>query len=309
MKTGAAATPRAFRVLELFSGIGGCAAALAELAPGGHHVAAAIDISSLALGVYRHNFPDHTIVAKSLESLPAAEMARFDADLWWLSPPCQPYTRRGRGRDDQDPRARPLLALIEHVATLRPRYLALENVPGFETSRCHARLLETLGGAAYDVREGLLCPSELGWPNRRRRYYLLAARGPLQAPWPPLPAPSLAELLDAVPEPGLEFAPDLVARYRHALSRVRPTDPTAVTACFTAAYGRSPVRSGSYLETEGGLRRFSPREVLALLGFPESFRWPADLPREAAWRLAGNSLSLPAVRRVLAQIPELSGSC
>ena len=36
----------------------------------------------------------------------AEELAAFGADLWWLSPPCQPYSVRGRGRDLDDPRAR-----------------------------------------------------------------------------------------------------------------------------------------------------------------------------------------------------------
>jgi hypothetical protein len=90
-----------------------------------------------------------------------------------------------------------------------------------------------------------------------------------------------------------------------------------LTACFTSAYGRSPVRSGSYLalapraECTGDdpppLRRFSPAEVLRLLGFPAAFRLPPELPRDAAWHLAGNSLSLPAVRAVLAAVPPLAG--
>lgn len=307
--TGGAAAPRALRVLELFCGIGGCAAALAQLAPGRHRVVAAIDVSPLALGVYRHNFPSHPTLARGLQSVTTEDLAAFAADLWWLSPPCQPYTRRGLGRDDEDPRAQPLIALIERLAELRPTYLALENVPGFETSRCQRRLRAVLDDAGYTVRERLLCPSELGWPNRRRRYYLLAALGPLGPPAPPpLPMP-LARLLDRQPEPGLELDPDLAQRYRHALHRVRAEDPDAVTACFTAAYGRSPVRSGSYLELgePGGdrLRRLSPREVLAVLGFPSAFELPPELPRPAAWRLVGNSLSLPAVRAVLAEIPEL----
>jgi hypothetical protein len=112
--------------------------------------------------------------------------------------------------------------------------------------------------------------------------------------------------------------PELVRRYRHALDVVHPDDPGAVTACFTAAYGRSPVRSGSYLALNGPgstgqspgeirLRRFSPAEVLSLLGFPAPITLPPDLPPEKAWPLTGNSLSVPAVRRVLSSLPELAG--
>jgi len=119
---------------------------------------------------------------------------------------------------------------------------------------------------------------------------------------------TLRPYLDPEPDPSLTKDPDILRRYRHALDVVRPDEPGAVTACFTAAYGRSPVRSGSYLEQEDGrLRRFSPAEILRLLGFPATYRLPPDLPPEKAWPLVGNSLSVPAVRRVLSAIPELAG--
>ena len=47
------------------------------------------------------------------------------------------------------------------------------------------------------------------------------------------------------------------------------------TACFGSSYGRSLLNSGSYLQLPaGGYRRFSPREVANLLGFPPSFKVP-----------------------------------
>ena len=113
----------------------------------------------------------------------------------------------------------------------------------------------------------------------------------------------LASHLDPDPADELWPASDLVERYRHALDLVEPDDPAAVTACFTAAYGRSPVRSGSYLVTPHGPRRFSPTEILRLLGFPGDYRLPPGLSLAAAWRLVGNSLSVDVVGNVLAKVP------
>ena len=114
----------------------------------------------------------------------------------------------------------------------------------------------------------------------------------------------LADYLDPQPSPSLAVDPALVRRYEGALDVVRADDPAAVTACFTSAYGRSPVRSGSYLATAGGVRRFSPAEILRLLGFPTSFELPPDLGLRKAWSLVGNSLSVDAVRTVLGAVPE-----
>ncbi len=241
---------------------------------------------------------------RNIDSTDAADLERWAADLWWLSPPCQPFTRRGLERDDADPRSASLLHLIELLDRAPPPCLAVENVPGFAGSRTHARLRTALDRLGYEVREHDLCPTDLGIPNRRRRFYLVAAQEPLLD----LPAADssrrpLASHLDPDPAAELWPAPGLVPRYRHAIDLVEPDDPGAVTACFTAAYGRSPVRSGSYLATPTGPRRFSPIEILRLLGFPDDYRLPADLPLANGWRLVGNSLSVDVVRHVIQQLP------
>jgi site-specific DNA-cytosine methylase len=295
--------PVTLRVLELYCGIGGCAAAL----PPGAEVVAALDIDRTALEVYRANHP-HPAEVCTLESLRADDV-RLDADLWWLSPPCQPFTRRGLGRDLDDPRCASLLHLLGLIARVRPPLLALENVPPFLTSRARARVLATLEGAGYETRERLLCPSELGIPNRRRRYYLVASRRGLAAPEPRSPPPPLrplASFLDDADPAELTVSGELLARYAHAVDVVHAGDPAAVAATFTAAYGRSPVRAGSYLRRGAVVRRFHPREVARLLGLPPGFRLPGDPSHATAWRLLGSSLSVPAVRTVLAALPELA---
>jgi site-specific DNA-cytosine methylase len=268
-------------------------------------VTVAIDIDQQALAVYRRNF-GHPTLARTIESLPAELVANWTADLWWLSPPCQPYTRRGLQRDMSDPRAASLLAMLPRIEQLRPRYVALENVPGFEESRTGELLRATLDRAGYRTVCGLLCPTELGIPNRRRRFYLLASREPI-GDWTIRPRRRLAiqDFLDPEPDAALWVEPELEATYGRAIDVVDPRDASACCACFTSAYGRSPIRSGSYLRTAAGLRRFSPGEILRLLGFPATFTLPPALSPRRAWSLLGNSLSVTAVRTVLQAIPEL----
>ena len=291
------------RVLELYCGIGGCAVALGDKA----RPVAAVDVNQIALSVYRHNFP-HPTVSALVESITIDRLRRWDTDLWWMSPPCQPFTRRGLKRDLDDPRAETLVAVLKRVAELRPRYLGFENVPGFLGSRGHDLLLSTLDRAGYtSIAEHMLCPTAFGLPNRRRRYYLVAARGRLlPSAAAQIESTPLRQYLDADPDPALDVEPELVERYHGALDVVDANDADAVTSCFTSAYGRSLVRSGSYLATASGVRRFSPAEILRLLGFSASYRLPADLPRSNGWRLAANSLSIPVVRSILSAIPELA---
>ncbi len=293
------------RVLELYCGIGGCATALGEVA----EQVTAVDVNRLALSVYSRNFA-HLAVPALVESLPIDRLKRWNADLWWMSPPCQPFTQRGRQRDIEDPRARTFLALLERIAAVRPTTIACENVPPFRHSKVRERLLDTLDRSGYEtVRETVLCPTDFGIPNRRRRYYLIASRDSLRPPQPPIRKPTrLSQYLDSAPSPDLTVDPALVARFRGALHVVRADDPEAVTQCFTSAYGRSPVRSGSYCAEGSGIRHFSPREILRLLGFPPTFHLPETLSLRKSWRLVANSLSIVPVRHVLGALPAWHGA-
>lgn len=288
------------RVLELFAGIGGLAAAWPEAS-----IATAIDIDLRAQEVYHQNFA-HPYRAAEIESLTSTELSEYSADCWWMSPPCQPFTRRGAQRDLADPRCRALLRLIELLAECRPAELALENVGGFEGSHAHRRLIDQLLSLGYHCLSRCLCPTEMGWPNRRPRFYLLASLQPLPQ-WRPLPRLDcrLDELIDTTLIPGSPQATQyvlpepLVERYFNALDRV--DSGSSATACFGSSYGKSTVRAGSYLKCGSGYRRFTPREVARLLGFTDAFRLDG-LADRAAWKLLGNSLSLPSVRYVLSHL-------
>jgi site-specific DNA-cytosine methylase len=268
-----------------------------------------VDIARSALHVYEQNFR-HPVRAATIESLPFDQWRSWRADLWWLSPPCQPYTVRGRRRDLDDPRAASFHVVVERLQQLSPPYVAVENVPGFHGSRAHDLLARVLDEAGYRVQERLLCPTQLGLPNRRRRFYLLASRDhalpAVAAPQPARSLPLQGFLREPVPDE-LWVAEDVIQHYRSAMHIVDAEDPSAETHCFTSAYGRSVVRSGSYLRTRAGVRRFSPHEIVRLLGFPEQYQLPEDWPARRLWPLVGNSLSVAAVRYVLRAIPELAG--
>ncbi|KAI7861742.1 S-adenosyl-L-methionine-dependent methyltransferase [Spinellus fusiger] len=98
-----------------------------------------------------------------------------------MSPPCQPYTRIGLKQGSQDGRAKSFLHLLEVLKGMqhRPKYILVENVKGFEISDSRDMLVETLEQCDYAFQEFLLTPLQLGIPNSRMRYYLLAKLKPL----------------------------------------------------------------------------------------------------------------------------------
>ncbi|MGB7326284.1 MAG: DNA cytosine methyltransferase [Rubripirellula sp.] len=299
-------------LIELFCGIGGVAEAVRGLDAPPQKInlatSRAVDIDRDCGRVYKHNF-DGVFDCQTIESIDwnHVRFQRDEPEFWWLSPPCQPYCRRGRGRWDDDPRCQAILSLIGWLATRPaglPDYLALENVPGFASTSHRNCLVDGLGDAGFDVAEIVVCPTLFGIPNRRRRYFLLASRQSAVSVEMPQGSPqrfAVADVLEPIPDDASELWMDsqVVAQYASAMDVVDADNRLAVTACFASGYGKSIIRSGSYLRQNGRLRRFSPLEVARLMGFSAAFTFPPGYSYRKQWKMLGNSLSIPVVQALL----------
>jgi site-specific DNA-cytosine methylase len=300
------------RALEFFAGIGGLSAACPWL-----DIQAALDIDQTAKCVYERNFA-RPYRCCELATISAETLASYPAELWWMSPPCTPFTKKGNRKDDEDPRTIALMNLIQIALEIKPELVVIENVIGFETSKTCQRVITLLEDVGYTHCICKRCPRKLGWPNRRERVYLVLTYKPADRRWAdrlagesaniptvaiPIGARRLVDLLD--PSITRDNYPELwlgeweYKRYQSAIDRLDPSDPDAMAACFASSYGKMIVRGGSYLWQDGGYRRFSPREVANVLGFSADFILPGELSDRRLWHLLGNSLSLPAVRHLM----------
>ncbi|KAI9254848.1 S-adenosyl-L-methionine-dependent methyltransferase [Sporodiniella umbellata] len=113
-----------------------------------------------------------------------------------MSPPCQPYTRVGLQQGSEDARAKSFLYLLEVLKEMnnKPRYILVENVKGFEESDSRDMLVEALKACDYNYQEFLLTPLQLGIPNSRMRYYLLAKLKPSE-----FAVPVVDHILNCIP--------------------------------------------------------------------------------------------------------------
>ena len=284
---------------EFFCGIGGLSAVLGQ-----QKAAVSIDINQNALAIHQLNHP-HGQLCKTIESLKSTDLNEAANHFWWMSPPCQPFTRRGKQQDLDDERMQGFRRVLQLVGQIRPQHLAMENVPQFSGSRAHTALQDVLNESGYVCEHQVLCPTDLGQAgslNRRKRFYLWASlRGEKFQLSLRTPTRHSAWLQDDLNFQDFAVPDSLCRQYADAIHVISEEDflsGAATTRCFTSAYGRSPVFSGSYLQTNSGVRRFTPSEVIRQLGFPDWFRLPA-WPARRLWPLVGNSLSLHAVAFVL----------
>eukprot|EP01125_Pyxidicula_operculata_P019108 TRINITY_DN689_c7_g1_i1.p1 TRINITY_DN689_c7_g1~~TRINITY_DN689_c7_g1_i1.p1 ORF type:complete len:387 (-),score=85.16 TRINITY_DN689_c7_g1_i1:2-1138(-) len=164
------------RVLEFYSGIGGMHTSL-NLAVPGSTVLSAFDINPNANLVYEENYGSK-VDQRNLETIKLEYFNKYNANMWLMSPPCQPYTQQKTAKqlDTKDPRAKSFLHLLNLLSVLenKPKYILLENVKGFELSDARRLLVETISNNGYNFQEFHLTPTQFGIPNSRMRYYFLA---------------------------------------------------------------------------------------------------------------------------------------
>lgn len=114
----------------------------------------------------------------NIDSLTAQQLDKLGAQIWLLSPPCQPYTRRGLRKHSADDRAGSFLNLLRRLREMQkpPMALLLENVVGFEASDTREMMVLALEDLGFEVGEVIACPTDLGVPYSRPRYFVIARR-------------------------------------------------------------------------------------------------------------------------------------
>uniref|UniRef100_A0A0N5ADS5 tRNA (Cytosine(38)-C(5))-methyltransferase n=1 Tax=Syphacia muris TaxID=451379 RepID=A0A0N5ADS5_9BILA len=300
------------KCLEFFAGIGGFHFSLQKVCSN-FEVLAAFDINTVTNSIYRANFQDTNLLQRNIQALSAEYLDKFCADLWLLSPPCQPFTRRGVKKDLKDRRCDGFKSLCTQLGLMKnpPRYLILENVCGFEKSDAHDFFCGTLTGARFAFEEFILSPLQIGIPNSRPRYYLLARRdsetadfkGELCTEFPKelgldrFRTCSVAEFIENnVDDCTNDLNLSTLAQTISGLDLV--ASPSKQTACFTKSYSVYLKGSGSLLVTAPELQTEAPKEqILKLLESANELEKQALISsfglRFFTWREVASLLGFP----------------
>jgi DNA (cytosine-5)-methyltransferase 1 len=289
---------------DMFCGIGGFHAAADAL---NMECVFACDIDEEARRVYEHNYhirPEGDISRVNLKNVP-------DFDVLFAGFPCQPFSIIGNRAGFDDVRGTLFFELAKILEAKSPRAFVLENVKQL-VSHNHGKTLERIleilrKELKYTVDFKVLNALHFGLPQKRERVLIVGFKGDAKGfEWPTekLPMKPLSEILETNPDPRY-FVSERIKRARHAAHKAKVT-PSIWHENKAGNISSHPfscaLRAGAshnYLLVNGE-RRLTPREMLRLQGFPDTFEIISNSSQ--ARKQAGNAVPVPMVRAIIERV-------
>ncbi|MDE0198347.1 MAG: DNA (cytosine-5-)-methyltransferase [Caldilineaceae bacterium] len=294
------------RCADLFSGIGGFHLAATNL---GLDVVFACDIDAEARRAYIANFglePAGNIMSVRMQDIPAH-------DLLFAGFPCQPFSIIGQKRGFSDPRGELFFEALRVMRVKRPSGVVLENVKQLATmdkGRILQRIVDDMEAIGYAVDAKVLNAIDFGLPQKRERAIIVGTQYQFDSfPWPEVNTPMrpLAELLE--PEPDPKYNASLYIQRKRAKAHTASVSPSIWHENKGGNISSHPWScalranaSHNYLLVDGK-RHLTPRELLRLQGFPDSFQIVCN-DRQTR-KQAGNAVPVPMVQAVIEKVVQI----
>lgn len=161
----------------------GCGGADSGLEAAGFESVWGIERDPKIAKVAQQNFPSTQVFNQCIGKTRIHHLERVD--LLWMSPPCQQYSmaRRGDIPDHKDKDAG--LYCCDYIAILSPRWVILENVPGYVKSPTFEAILRSLIDCGYRYHWLILDAADYGVPQHRKRLILWAVKNSERMPFFP----------------------------------------------------------------------------------------------------------------------------
>lgn len=292
---------KAFKFIDLFAGIGGIRLGFESV--GGKCVFSS-EWDTFAQDTYEANFgerPEGDITKIEPSSIP-------DHDVLLGGFPCQAFSICGDQKGFSDTRGTLFFNIEEILRTKKPFAFMLENVKNLKShdkGRTFKTIIQHLEDLGYYVHHTVLNSLDFGVPQKRERTIIIGFKENLKFSFPK-PLGIKADLADILEnDENIDkkyFVSDEIRKKR--FEKVKPNYPIPSiwhenkSGNISALEYSCALRAGAsynYLVVNG-IRRPTPRELLRLQGFPDSFK--IVVPYTQIRKQAGNSVSVPVIEAV-----------
>lgn len=260
---------------------------------------------------------------------------RGRVDLFVGGSPCQAFSSNGKRGGLDDTRGTLFFDYGRLINEVRPRAFIFENVQGMlvhDKGRTWPIVKQTFRSLDYEVyinqedgvEQPLLDAQDYGIPQRRKRIYLVGIRR--DVPHAPFEFPAKQPLdskvsdyleTDVAPtyylkEKGFRFVTSSPTRARIAgdvmgcqkANQQFNWNGDFIFVPYAEVENRPDILAHAYVGQWNGrrgvIRKFTPRECLRLMGFPDSFA--IVHPDTVMYRQCGNSIVVDVLQRIVDQL-------
>lgn len=313
-------TMKKISVGSLFSGIGGIDLGFEQA---GFDVVWANEIDKDACKTYRHNFPKVHLIEENIVKINPAGLDPVDVIAAGF--PCQSFSVCGNQQGFKDDRGNLFFQIMRFVDVLQPQVIFLENVANLvehDNGHTFNVIHNELSSRDYYIRYLVADACDYGIPQHRTRTYIVAFNNYSRCHRFAFPQPKPLEkyifdvISKTVKAPDGYYLPKESSNYQR-LNNFMQDDQQIYRF---SDYGIQSSRDGisftlkanmgtwreriPYIRDAYGIRKITPKECLALQGFPSEFNFP-DIPSCSAYKQCGNSVVVPVIRRIAGQIKKV----
>ncbi len=297
------------RFVDLFAGIGGFRLAAETL---DWECVFSSEIDAECRRTYVANFGD--VPAGDIRAIDAQAIP--DHEVLLAGFPCQPFSIIGKMDGMRDTRGTLYFEIARVVRTKRPRWVVLENVKQLisnDRGNTLRTIIDSLESFGYSVNWSVLNALDFGLPQKRERVFIIANRVDAQFRWDELSTLEMMSL-NRVLEPAVDakfYVSDRIRekRFSRHKTSVSPSiwheNKGGNVSSYPYSCALRANASYNYLLVDG-IRRLTPREMLRLQGFPDSYEIVvSDMQIR---KQTGNAVAVPVVEAVLREIERAQGA-
>lgn len=325
----------ALKVGGLFSGVGGIELGFQKA---GFEIAWANEIDKNACITYRKNFK-HLLYEEDIHQLQGKNLESVDILAGGF--PCQAFSLAGKRKGFEDHRGNLFFEIMRLVNELdqKPKVLFLENVKNLKshdngnTFSKIANIIQEENG--YSFFSSVLNTSDYTKvPQNRERTFIIAFRD--EANWRSNPTGTLSKKFFDLFPPKKQSKPHLINSYlqkeevdemffyrqdKYNYTELRKAMKSKDTLyqwrriyvrenkknlcpTLTANMGTGG-HNVPLILTDDGIRKLTPRECFNFQGYPKSFKLPDELHNSQLYKQAGNSVSVPLVKKLAESIKKV----
>lgn len=167
------------KVADLFAGVGGLSQGFIKA---GCSIEFAVEFDSAIAEAYQKNHPNTTVYNEDISKLDTTLLKQKHphVDIIIGGPPCQGFSQKGKRLSINDPRNFLFQQFVRFVRDFNPTYFVIENVPNILTTSngyFKDEIIKEFESLGYSVNCGILCASDFGVPQDRRRAVFIGKKG------------------------------------------------------------------------------------------------------------------------------------